>query len=64
MLCVPVAMGLLTLALTVAGRAALPDTQEGYVTTPDGVRLFYAKIGRASPVAVLLHGGHLRQFRV
>ena len=30
---------------------------EGFVTAPDGVRLFYRTAGSARPVAVLLHGG-------
>lgn len=40
----------------VRGDARL-TTESGYLTTPDGVRLFYTRIGNAAPVAVLLHGG-------
>lgn len=33
------------------------EVQQGFVTTADGVRLYYRKLGRGRPQAIYLHGG-------
>ena len=36
--------------------AGIP-TEEGFVTSADGTRVYYRKLGRGTPVAIYLHGG-------
>jgi proline iminopeptidase len=40
-----------------SGSCLAQTSQEGFITTPDGVRLFYKVVGSGSDVLVAVHGG-------
>lgn len=45
------------IALLAACGTTQPATREGYVTTPDGSRLYYRTVGRGADTLVAIHGG-------
>jgi len=52
-----VAIVLFSLATTTAAQTAATESAEGYILTPDKVRIFYKIVGQGSETLVVVHGG-------